>query len=96
MLYSNNCLTSDTLSLFATAHGCAGIDRSGSSTSVLQSVHGKVVSVDCSLSATQVLPNLHRPWWMDIQPHIVRHEALVQSIIRTKIRAIASINQFLF
>ena len=44
---SDNCLSLDNFT-FASAHVCVCIDRSESSTSVLQSANGKVVTVDCN------------------------------------------------
>ena len=48
MLYSDNCLSIDNLSLLATAHVCVGVDRSESITYALLSGLGEVVTVGCN------------------------------------------------
>ena len=47
ILYSDNCLSLDYLSSFATAHMCVGIDRSELSTYALQLAYCKAVIIEC-------------------------------------------------
>ena len=62
MLYSNNCLSSDNLPLFAIAHVRVGLDGIEVSTSALQLEYGKAVTVDCS-PARLVLGTATKNWY---------------------------------